>query len=295
MAKKYNELLRSAYIHQYKRAKRYTKKDSSSQDNFEDDIKSSSGNLVISANELGRQATIKSYEKMKATRTAKSAGRVADSFYDVSDKTVDMAKRSFKNKEIKKIYGATTKTGNVIKDTFSKGVDAVKKTAQKATDLLTYMIAGGWLSGTALFTVMLLSMMCASVYGVYFAKEDSGTGITTETVRLELLEEYDEKIQEIINADNYESVEIVGELAPWDDVLQEYAKRMLEGNSPQEVATMNNEKAEILKEVFWDMNIIETDVQIVPEELPTGDGTILIEHKSLTISIVTSGILNNTL
>ena len=286
MAKKYNELLRNAYIKQFKKSKRYAKKDSSSQDNLEDDIKSSSGNLVISANELGRQATIKSYEKMKATRTAKSAGRVADSFYDISDKSVDMAKRSFKNKEIKKIYGTTTKTENVIKDTFSKGVDAVKKTAQKVTDLLTYMIAGGWLSGIALFTVMLLSMMCASVYGVYFAKEDSGTGITTETVRLELLEEYDQKIQEIINADNYESVEIIGELCDWDDVLQEYAKRMLESDNPQEVTTMNEEKAEILKEVFWDMNVIETNVQVTPEEVPTDEATIIIEHKSLVISII---------
>ena len=51
-----------------------------------------------------------------------------------------------------------------------------------------------------------------------------------------------------------------GSRAVWPEVLSVYAVKMTtDSNNPQEVATVTDEKKEILKEIFWEMNQIDYD------------------------------------
>lgn len=80
-----------------------------------------------------------------------------------------------------------------------------------------------------------------------------------------------------------------GSRAVWPEVLSVYEVKMTTDlNNPQEVATVTDEKKEILKEIFWAMNQIDYDsstrtvTRIV--ETDDGNGNILEEEVQETIT-----------
>lgn len=80
-----------------------------------------------------------------------------------------------------------------------------------------------------------------------------------------------------------------GSRAVWPEVLSLYAVKMTtDPDNPQEVATVTDDKKEILKEIFWAMNQIDYDsstrtvTRIV--ETDDGNGNILEEEVQETIT-----------
>ena len=55
---------------------------------------------------------------------------------------------------------------------------------------------------------------------------------------------------------DYDILNYEGEPAPWSEVFAVYAVKLNFGDDLQEVATFDEDKAEILREIFWDMNSI---------------------------------------
>ena len=77
-----------------------------------------------------------------------------------------------------------------------------------------------------------------------------------EVVR-EINEDYQDKL-ETIKADNpYDDLEMSGSRAVWPEVLSIYAvKTTTDPDNAMEVATMTDEKKELLTDIFWAMNDI---------------------------------------
>lgn len=109
-----------------------------------------------------------------------------------------------------------------------------------------------------------------------------------EVVR-EINDEYQEELEEIKTGNLYDELEMSGSRAVWPEVLSVYAVQMTtDPDNPQEVATVTDEKKEILKEIFWEMNQIDYDsstrtvTRIV--ETDDGNGNILEEEVQETIT-----------
>lgn len=80
-----------------------------------------------------------------------------------------------------------------------------------------------------------------------------------QTAVAEINTEYQTKIDEVKSSNTYDVVEISGLNPTWKDVLAIYAaKTSFDPNNPQEVASMDESKKELLKTVFWDMNAISS-------------------------------------
>ena len=76
----------------------------------------------------------------------------------------------------------------------------------------------------------------------------------------EINEEYQEELEEIKTNNPYDELEMSGSRAVWPEVLSLYAVKMTtDPDNPQEVATVTDDKREILKEIFWAMNQIDYD------------------------------------
>ena len=78
-------------------------------------------------------------------------------------------------------------------------------------------------------------------------------------------------------------VEMSGDRAEWSEVLAVYAVKVSgDPENPQEVVTMDANKSDILRTVFWDMNHIEyrTEVEekIIREETEDGQGNIVVSE-----------------
>ena len=175
---------------------------------------------------------------------------------------------------------------------------AVQKTAQAAgcalrsiiaaaQSLLAAIAAGGSTVVAMVLVICLIGLLIVSPFGIIFSGEDSGTGYTMPEAVSVLNGEFAARIEQIKAENPYDELDMdnagsAAMISNWRDVLAVYAVRTTTDNaSPDEVATLTEEKMEILREIFWDMNTITYWTEIVPGGKDEADTVIL--HITVTI------------
>ena len=175
---------------------------------------------------------------------------------------------------------------------------AVQKTAQAAgralraiiaavQSLLAAIAAGGSTVVAMVLVICLIGLLIVSPFGIFFSVEDSGTGYTMPEAVSVLNSEFAARIEQIKAENPYDELDMdnagsAAMISNWRDVLAVYAVRTTTDNaSPDEVATLTEEKMEILREIFWDMNAITYWTEIVPGGKDEADTVIL--HITVTI------------
>ena len=98
---------------------------------------------------------------------------------------------------------------------------------------------------------------------------------------------YDAKMEAEKNSVAYDNMEISGGRAVWKDVLAVYAvKTNTDTDNPQEVATMDESKKQILSDIFWEMNSISSRSESHSEteitETDDGNGNIVQTETTVT-------------
>ena len=175
---------------------------------------------------------------------------------------------------------------------------AVQKTAQAAgralrsilaaaRSLIVAMMAGGSTVVSLVLIICLIGLLIASPFGIFFSGENSGTGYTMPDAVSMLNSEFSARIEQIkaenphdeLDMDNAGSAAMVSN---WRDVLTIYAVQTTTNDtSPDEVATLTEEKMEILREIFWDMNAISYRLETVSGGEDAG-GTVIL-HITVTV------------
>ena len=135
--------------------------------------------------------------------------------------------------------------------------------------------------------ICLIALICGSVFGVFFSGEDSGTGMSMQTAVQEINADYDAKMEAEKNSVAYDNMEISGGRAVWKDVLAVYAvKTNTDKDNPQEVATMDESKKQLLSDIFWEMNSISSRSESHSEteitETDDGNGNIVQTETTVT-------------
>lgn len=164
---------------------------------------------------------------------------------------------------------------------------ALRSIIAAAQSLLAAIAAGGSTVVAMVLVICLIGLLIVSPFGIFFSGEDSGTGYTMPDAVSMLNSEFAARIEQIkaetphdeLDMDNAGSAAMISN---WRDVLAVYAVRTTTDNaSPDEVATLTEEKMEILREIFWDMNAITYWTEIVPGGKDEADTVIL--HIIVTI------------
>ena len=157
---------------------------------------------------------------------------------------------------------------------------AVKAIIAGTKALIAAIAAGGWIAVIVILVICLIGMLVGSVFGIFFSGEDSGNGMTMQTVVREINTEYDSRLDEIKNENAYDVLEMSGSRAVWKEVLAVYSvKTTTDPDNPQEVATMDDNKKQLLTDIFWEMNKIssrtESKTETVITETDDGHGNIV--------------------
>ena len=156
---------------------------------------------------------------------------------------------------------------------------AIKAIIAGTKALIAAIAAGGWVAVLVIIVICLIGMILGSVFGIFFSDEDSGTGMSMQTV----VQEINTKLQEEKNSVSYDVLEMSGSRAVWKEVLAVYSvKTNTDQDNPQEVATMDDGKKQLLKDIFWEMNQIssrtESKTETVITETDDGHGNILLSR-----------------
>ena len=166
-------------------------------------------------------------------------------------------------------------------------IAAVKAIIAATKALIVAIAAGGWIAVLVIIVICLIGMIIGSCFGIFFSGEDSGTGQTMQTAVQEINTDYQENLDEIKTSHSYDVLEMSGSRAVWKEVLAVYAvKTTTDSDNAQEVATMDDEKLELLKDIFWQMNEISsstsTQTETVIETSDDGNGNIVETETTVT-------------
>ena len=158
---------------------------------------------------------------------------------------------------------------------------ALRSIIAAAQSLLAAIAAGGSTVVAMVLVICLIGLLIVSPFGIFFSGEDSGTGYTMPEAVSVLNSEFAARIEHIKAENPYDELDMdnagsAAMISNWRDVLAVYAVRTTTDNaSPDEVATLTEEKMEILREIFWDMNAISYHLETVSGGEDEGDTVIL--------------------
>ena len=166
-------------------------------------------------------------------------------------------------------------------------IAAVKAIIAATKALIAAIAAGGWVAVLVIIVICLIGMIIGSCFGIFFSGEDSGTGQTMQTAVQEINAEYEEKLEEIKTSHTYDVLEMSGSRAVWKEVLAVYAVKITtDPDAAQEVATMDDSKKQLLKDIFWQMNEISsstsTQTETIIETSDDGNGNIVETEVTVT-------------
>ena len=268
---------------------------------------SQTGSKTVKKAEKSTTKTIKQSASSAGKKTIKTVGKSGKT----AAKSVKTAERTAKTaiKTTKQAAKAAQKTAQASAKAAQKAAQAAKATAKAAVAaikvavkatiaavkaiiagvkaLVAAIAAGGWVAVVVILVICLVALILGSVFGIFFSGEDSGTGQTMQTAVQEINTEYDNKLLEIRNGTTYDVLEMSGSRAVWKDVLAVYAvKTNTDPDNPQEVATMDDNKKQLLKDLFWEMNEVSSRTESVSETVITetddGNGNIVQTETTVT-------------
>ena len=182
-----------------------------------------------------------------------------------------------------------------IKAAVKAAAAAVKAIIAGTKALIAAIAAGGWIAVVVIIVICLIGLIVGSCFGIFFSGEDSGTGQTMRQAVQEINADYQSQIDTTRANITYDELEMSGSRAVWPEVLAVYAvKTTTDPDDPQEVATVDDAKKAILKDIFWRMNELSSRTESKTEEVITetddGHGNIVettttVTHTYLYITV----------
>lgn len=161
--------------------------------------------------------------------------------------------------------------------------------AKAAKELIDTLIALG--GGTALLIVFSIVIVAgaflASPLGILFADEQQADDtVPLATAIAEIQGEYHAELEELQNGD-FTSIQIVGQAPDWREVVAVFASKVAGAEDGMDVFTLDEERVELLRQVFWDMCKITTETQDIDVPDSDSDDDVDDSHTetSLTITI----------
>ena len=299
--------MKAAYIKTKEKAENLTEDNQQNSEEYANDmLENMASDTSNTAQELAKHKFKQSVQKKRAVNAQQNKAVITNTAvsmeinaqYGHINTAQDRAKQRVVKSSIRaKVAGATTFKEKVIE--FIKGGSAAAlntaKIAIANTKILTAtLLATG--SVAVIFTIIIciIGLVMGSAFGIFMATEDTGTGYTLTTVVQTINEEYISEIEKIKTEVPHDDFEITEESPNWKDILAIYAVKATTDFEGVEVVTVDEQKAELIRNVFWNMTELtyetetyeETEtVEITDEAGNTVEQEVIVTKTRLIISI----------
>ena len=167
---------------------------------------------------------------------------------------------------------ATEKTAQETVKRVADMVMAGLKTLWAATHTLVLAIAtGGACAVLVVVIVCMIALVIGSGFGIFFAAEPAGDGMSLADAITQLNGEYQDRLEEIENDHPHDRLAITsndGSYAiAWQDVLAVFAARTSGAEDGAPVAYLDEANLERLRQIMWDMNEVTWEVKTQTHEV----------------------------
>ena len=267
-----------------RQAERYTIKTADTAQHTVKQTAKSTGKATVKT----AKGTVKTTQKTVKTaeQTSKAAIKTAEVTAKTAQKSAVASAKAARTAA--QVARATAKAIAVTAKAAAKATVAAVKTIIAGTKaLIAAIAAGGWVAVLVVVIICLIGLIVGSCFGIFFSSEDTGSDQTMQQVVQEINTNYLDRLDSIQADNSHDVVEMSGSRAVWQEVLAIYAvKTTTDPDNPQEVASITDEKKQLLEDIFWEMNEINftTDTRTETEiiESDDGNGNIVEEEVEVT-------------
>ena len=147
-------------------------------------------------------------------------------------------------------------------------VQAVQTIGRGIASVASSIVAagGGAVVLVLILTVILVAAIVASPFGILFSNESREAGVVPLSAAVAQVNyEFNERLEILQTADDYDSISVTGQPADWIEVLAVFAVKVAGSNDADaaDVATMDADRIVRLKAVFWDMTTIAHRIEVI--------------------------------
>lgn len=222
-------------------------------------------------------------------RPVQRTGRIVIKPPPVGSEAAQVAKGTAKKtpKAVQTVKAAARAAVQTVQRTAKATVSAAKAAIAGTKAVIAAITAGGWAAVAIILVLCVVGLIASSCFGIFFSGEDNGTGQTMRQAVQEINADYQSQIDTARADSHYNELEMSGSRAVWPEVLAVYAvKATTDPDDPQEVATVDDSKKAILKDIFWRMNEISSRTESKTEEVitETDDGHGNIVETATTVT-----------
>lgn len=234
--------------------------------------------------------------KRKVKSTVKNTKTAIKTSKEVAKKAEKTAKETVKaSKRAAQIAKETAKkTAQGIKIAVKATISAIKAIIAGTKALIAAIVAGGWVAVVVIIVICLVGLLVSSIFGIFFSSEKtSSDSVTMNEVVAECNQEFADKLQSIQDSNPHDDYVLDGSMASWKDILLVYTIKQSNGKNETDVVTMDDSKKKVLKEIFWDMNTLSSEVKeetVTERGVNTSEEPKEVQKKVLHIKITSKSV-----
>ena len=176
-------------------------------------------------------------------------------------------------KTVQRAKQAAQAAGSAAKKTADAVLAGLKALWAATHTLVLAIAAGGACAVLVVVIVCMIALVIGSGFGIFFAAEPAGDGMSLADAITQLNGEYQDRLEEIENDHPHDRLAITsndGSYAiAWQDVLAVFAARTSGAENGAPVAYLDEANLERLRQIMWDMNEITWEVETQTHEVET--------------------------
>ena len=204
----------------------------------------------------------------KAVRRTAHSPSTAESAQPMQSLTQRAQAAAQRKAQRKMLQESAQSGGRASKKLGSVAVQAVKGIGKGVASAVSSILSagGGAVVLVLLLTVILVAAIVASPFGILFSNESREAGVVPLSAAVAQVNyEFNERLETLQTADDYDSISVTGQPADWIEVLAVFAVKVAGSNDADaaDVATMDADRIVRLKAVFWDMTTIAHRIEVI--------------------------------
>lgn len=205
------------------------------------------------------------FKAVRRTAHSPSTAESAQPMQSLAQRAQAAAQRKAQRKMLQE---SAQSGGRASKKLGSVAVQAVKEIGKGVASAVSSILsAGGGAVVLVLFlTVILVAAIVASPFGILFSNESREAGVVPISAAVAQVNyDFNERLETLQTADDYDSISVTGQPADWIEVLAVFAVKVAGSNDADaaDVATMDADRIDRLKTVFWDMTTIAHRIEVI--------------------------------
>ncbi len=171
-----------------------------------------------------------------------------------------------------------------------KATKAVVGAVKSAVSSIVAIAGGGIVLVVVLVVIALIAAIVASPFGIFFSNDSASRDTVPISAAVAQVNfDFNARLEELQSVDTYDDITVDGSTADWVEILAVFAAKVAgsDGADAADVATIDADRIDRLKAVFWDMNVLTSEVETIdhPDSNPNDDTDDSWTEKILHITL----------